>query len=146
MARAYYALGDSRTPALVSLTSALAGLAIMILGGVLYSGTTTVAFLGFGFSGAYLFGSLVLWVKLRRRTGDSLFPSSLFPSLVVAVPLALAVWGTFELLGPQPRGVTAVVLVTSGLVAAGIYVLGLRVFRIAPSLNPEYPQVDSGGN
>ncbi|CAB4731182.1 unannotated protein [freshwater metagenome] len=64
---------------------------------------------------------------------------------MVTVPLALAVWGTFELLGPQSRGVTAVVLVTSGLVAAGIYVLGLRVFRIAPSLNPEYPQVDSGG-
>ena len=146
MARAYYSLGDSRTPALVSLASALVGLAIMILGGVLYSGTTTVAFLGFGFSGAYLFGSLILWVKLRRRTGDDLFPSSLFPSLVVAVPLALAVWGTFELLGPQPRAVTAVVLVISGLVAAGIYVLGLRVFRIAPSLNPEYPQVDSGGD
>ncbi len=51
--------------------------AVMVAGGVLTSGRTTVAFLGLGHSVAYAVGALVLWIGLARRTGHLVVPASL---------------------------------------------------------------------
>jgi len=143
-ARSYYSLGNSRTPALVSIASALIGLVVMTVGGLFYTGTAVVIFLGLGFSVAYLFGSVVLWLGLRRQTGDPLIPRSLLPTLVLAIPLALVAGGIFRMIGEQERLVTATILVVVVALCGGVYVMGLKIFHISPRINP--PQKSSPAN
>src|SRR5262249_30598180 len=72
LARAFYALGDSRTPALIALGVAIVGSAIEIVGVLSVDGDTTrVAMLGIGHSSAYLVGAVVLFVLLRLRLGHA---------------------------------------------------------------------------
>ena len=81
-ARASYALGDSRTPAIIAGASAVVGAAVMVVGGLTFeSDTAKVAALGFGHSSAYLVGSLVLGFVLRRRIGHGFFPHAFLPAL-----------------------------------------------------------------
>src|SRR6266498_936199 len=60
LARAYYALGDSRTPAMVALASALAGAATMAIAGRAVHGSAVVAAIGIGHTIAYVTGCVVL--------------------------------------------------------------------------------------
>ena len=112
-ARAYYALGNSRMPAVVALLSAACGIAVMAAGGAVTSGRATVAFLGFGHSAAYAVGALVLWVGLARRTGHLVVPASLGRSIVAALPIAVGAWAVVQVVDPAgtagnraPRGRT----------------------------------------
>lgn len=138
-ARAYYALGNSRIPAVVALLSAVCGIAVMAVGGALTSGRATVAFLGFGHSAAYAVGALVLWVGLARRTGHLVVPASLGRSIVAALPVALGAWAVVQVVDPAGRLGTALLVI--GLVAVGgvLYVLALRALGGAPSLHPKTP-------
>ena len=138
-ARAYYALGDSRTPAAVALVSAVAGIAVMVAGEAFTSGRQTVAFIGFGHSAAYAVGAVVLWVGLARRTGHLIVPRSLGRSVVVAVPLALGAWVLFRVVDPNGRVATLLMLGGVTLVGGLAYVLGLRALGGVPSLHPVPP-------
>ena len=137
--RAYYALGDSRVPALTALASAAVGIAVMVVGGALTSGRTTVAVLGFGHTIAYAFGALVLWVGLARRTGHLVVPKSLVRAALVAAPVATGMWLVFRTLEPAGRLATLGELVGVTLVAGIVYVLALRVLGGVPSLHPALP-------
>jgi len=146
-ARAYYALGNSRVPALTALASAAVGITVMAVGGALTSGRTTVAVLGFGHTAAYAFGAVVLWVGLARRTGHLVVPRSLVRSVLVAAPLAIVVWLVFRALDPTGRMATLGALIGFTLVAGAIYVLVLRALGGVPSLHPALPSpgpVDPG--
>jgi len=138
-ARAYYALGDSRTPAVVALVSATCGVAVMALGGALTSGRATVAFLGFGHSAAYAVGALVLWLGLARRTGHLVVPASLGRAIVAALPVAIGAWAIVRVVDPSGRLATALLLVGLVVVGGGIYVLLLRALGGAPTLHPTPP-------
>ncbi len=142
-ARAYYALGDSRTPALVAVISAVAGIGVMVLGGLLTSGRTTVAFLGLGHSLAYAVGAVVLWLGLARRTGHLVVPASLGRSILVTAPLALGAWALVRLIDPAGRVMTG--LLVAGIVAAGgvVYVAALRALGGVPTLHPVPPSAPS---
>ena len=90
LARAYYALGDSRTPGLVSLGSAVVGVVVMALGAFTADGRARVAVLGAGHSVAYAVGAAVLFAGLARRAGGDLWPQSL--GRMVATSAGVGLW------------------------------------------------------
>jgi putative peptidoglycan lipid II flippase len=138
-ARAYYALGNSRTPAVVALIAASVGIGVMALGGALTSGRATVAFLGFGHSAAYAAGAIVLWVGLGRRTGQLVVPASLGRAVLVATPLAIGAWAVTQVVDPAGRLGTLLLVVGIVAVAGLLYVVGLRALGGVPTLHPTPP-------
>ena len=134
-ARAYYALGDSRTPALAALGSAGVGVTVMAVGGVLTNGPSTVAVLGFGHSVAYTVGAIALGTGLARRSGHSIAPRGLGRAIAVAAPIGFAAWLVAR--GIDPVGRLANLGLVAGVVIAGgtLYVLGIRAWGIAPHLH-----------
>src|SRR5690606_11607862 len=89
LARAWYVVGDSRTPALASLAGAVVGVVVMVAAGPLTEGTATVFLLGLAHSLAFLVGAVILGVGLWRRTHvvvvPPLLPKALALSAVVGV-------------------------------------------------------------
>ena len=127
LARAYYALGDSRTPALVALGAGVLGAAVMVIGGVCFHGGAVVAALGLGHSVAYTIGAVVLGVGIARRTGERVWPRALVPTVVAAVPGAVVVWLVGAAVEPSGRLLTALLVVGLGAFGLASYVLGLRL-------------------
>ncbi len=127
LARAHYALGDSRTPALVALGTALLGVAVMVGAASLTHGAARVAALGIGHSVAYVIGSVVLAVGLSRRTGELVAPRALPRALGLSALLGLVAWRVVEAAGivSRPAGVALLAMVS--LAGAGAYVGGLRL-------------------
>jgi putative peptidoglycan lipid II flippase len=113
-ARAYYALDDSRTPALAAIASALVGVATMIVGGALTHGAARVAVLGIGHSVAYTLGALLLGAGVARRTRGGVVPRHL--GVVVALSIALAglAWLAMRALDPETRIATIASLAVVG--------------------------------
>ncbi len=126
LARSYYALGDSRMPAVVAIASALLGVIVMIVGAQVTHGAARVAALGFGHSAAYLVGAIALGIGCARRTGKSMVPSLLPVSLAIAGVVAGASWIVLRALDPSGRPATVACLALVGAVGTGIYVLAIR--------------------
>jgi putative peptidoglycan lipid II flippase len=126
LARAYYALGDSRTPALVALGSAIVGAAVMAIGSRAFDGTAVVAALGIGHSVAYLVSAIVLAIGLSRRTGHAVVPAALPRAVLLAAPLGAAAWLAAHWLDPHGRLGNLILLVVVGTIGGGLYVLGVR--------------------
>ncbi len=147
-ARAYYALGNSRVPALVALGAATVGVAVMAVGGSLTSGKTTVILLGLGHTAAYAVGSLVLAVGLARRTGQSLFPPALVKSVAVAAPVFLVVWLALQAIEPSGRFGNLVFLVVATGLGGVAYLAGMRALGAVPSLRlrPARPPIPDGAD
>jgi putative peptidoglycan lipid II flippase len=133
LARGYYALGDSRTPGVVSVACALVGVAVMVIGSVTVDGSARIFVLGLGHSVAYAAGVVVLGVGLTRRTGGSLWPAALGRIVAVSSAVGLAVWWAAERLVDADSGraadlvvVAGLALVGGGLILAADQVLGVR--------------------
>ena len=134
LARSYYALGDSRTPAIVAIGSALIGVAAMVIGSHLTHGAARVAALGIGHSGAYLLGVIVLGIGCRRRTGRSIVPRALAISVTISVAIAAVLWLAMRALDPSGRVATVACLALVGSAGAGVYAMSIRHWWRAPSL------------
>jgi len=132
LARSWYALGDSRTPAIVAIGSALLGVAVMIVGSHFTHGAARVAALGFGHSAAYLVGAIVLGIGCARRTGKSIAPTLLPVSVAIAGVIALVSWIALRVLDPSGRPETVACLALVGGIGTGIYVLAIRHWWRAP--------------
>jgi putative peptidoglycan lipid II flippase len=132
-ARAFYALGDSRTPAIVALVTACAGAAVMVAGALAFHGAAVVAALGIGNTVAYVLGSGVLAVILSRRLGRRLVPQSVWKPLVLSIAMGLALWGTERAIAPEGRLSTLIVLVALVTLAGAAYLGLLRLLARAPS-------------
>jgi putative peptidoglycan lipid II flippase len=147
LARAFYALGDSRTPALVALGGAVVGSVVEIVGvSSVDSGPARVAMLGIGHSTAYLLAATVLFVGLRARLGHPLFPHSFWRALGLSAVLGVAAWAVEHAIGPGKRLETIGVLLVLCALGLGFYVLMLRVLprradRRAAALEPTDPDV-----
>lgn len=131
-ARGCYALGDSRTPGIVSLASAGVGVAGMALSAALLDGIVRVLALGLSHSVAYTVGAAVLAVGLRRRTGASLRPAAVGRIVAVSVTAGVAGWAASQaLLGGDPGrvatlgGVFAIAVGGAAIVLAGYRLLGV---------------------
>ena len=132
LARGYYALGDSRTPALVALVSGLGGVASMLLLGAATHGAARVAALGAGHSVAYLLGAVVLARGLSVRTGYAVLPRRLLPVVGLAVALGLAAWASARAVGPSGRSESAVLLIVIGGIGTAVYWLAVRRLSWSP--------------
>ncbi len=129
-ARALYALGDSKTPAVTALVTACLGATFMAVGVNATNGSTRVLMLGLGHTLAYLIGALILGVVLTRRLGHPLFPKALLVTAVTSIVLGSAAWGLFRVIGPTGRFVTIALLVGVGVVGAAIYLGVLRLAKL----------------
>jgi len=135
LARGFYALGDSRTPAVVALGSAVIGSVVMIVGvDSVDGGPARVAMLGIGHSVAYLLGAAVLFVVLRARVHRPLFPHSIWRALLISAVLGTAAWAAMRAIDPDERLATAAVLAVIGLLGIGLYVAMLRMLPKRPAL------------
>jgi putative peptidoglycan lipid II flippase len=139
LARAYYALGDSRTPALVALLTGCAGVLAMGVGVLVTDGAARVAALGIGHTAAYLLGTVILSIGLSRRTGHVIIPTALPRALAWAGTLGvLGWWGAYVL---EPSGRVANAALCAVIAAGGglLYVLGVRATggRVTRARAPE---------
>jgi putative peptidoglycan lipid II flippase len=133
VARGYYALGDSRTPAVVAIGSALVGVATMVVASRMTHGAARVAALGIGHSTAYLVGVVVLSIGCRHRTGRSIVPRQLPIAVAIAGAVAVAVWVSMRALDPTGRIATIGCLALVGGVGSGVYALAVRRWWRAPA-------------
>lgn len=123
LARVWYVLGDSRTPALAGFAGAALGAALMVLGAVVLRGTALVALLGLAHTAAFVLAMVLLLVGLRRRFGRW-FASWLPPACIGAGVLVFALtWSLHRLWQPSSRGL---VLLELGLLSG----LGLAVYAL----------------
>jgi putative peptidoglycan lipid II flippase len=131
-ARGYYALGDSRTPGLVSVACATAGVGVMVVGSLALDGNARIFALGLGHSLAYAVGVVVLGVGLARRTGGSLWPAALGRVVGVSVVAGLGAWWASRALldGGSSRLEALVTLTVLGLVGTGAVVGGYRLLGV----------------
>ncbi len=142
-----YALGDSRTPAIIAGVSALVGAGVMIVGGLAFeSDTAKVAALGLGHSAAYFLGTIVLGVVLRRRVGHGFFPHAFLPAFAASAALGGAAWLFEHLVQPSGRLANLLVLAAIGVVGLGSYLLLLRMLpkrgdRLEQAFEPMDPDL-----
>jgi putative peptidoglycan lipid II flippase len=147
LARACYALNDSKTPAIVAGVSSLVGATVMVVGGLnAESDTWKVAFVGLGFSSAYFIGTLVLGAILRRRLGCPFFPLVLWRVLPASMALGVLAWWVERLVAPRERLATLLVLAAIGLVGLGAYGAMLRMLpnrgaRFEAAFEPSDPDL-----
>jgi len=128
-ARASYALGDSKTPAMIALVTAVIGAATMFGIGSLVHGDAVVAALGIGHTVAYTLGTLAMGYALRRRLGHPIFPRALPRTALVAGVLALSAWLIHQQIEPNDRGEALLFLAVVGVVGGGLYITALRATR-----------------
>ncbi len=134
LARSYYALGDSRTPALVAIGSAIIGVITMVVGSRLTHGSARVAALGFGHTAAYSIALMVLTAGCRHRVGKSIVPRHLPIAVAISAVLALASWLALRAIDPRGRAATVLALAVVGALAIGAYALAVRRWWRAPRL------------
>jgi putative peptidoglycan lipid II flippase len=134
LARSYYALGDSRTPALVAIGSAMLGVIMMIVGSHVAHGAALVAALGISHTTAYVVGMIVLGVGCRRRSGHSIVPTLLPISIAIAGVISGGAWVTLRALNPSGRLQTLVCLALVGGAGSALYAVAVRRWWRAPHL------------
>jgi putative peptidoglycan lipid II flippase len=145
LARGYYALGDSRTPGVVSLASAAAGVAVMAVSAALVDGTGRIVLLGLGHSVAYALGAGVLQQGLRRRIGRSVHPAALGRVALVSVLAGLGGWAVGEaVLGDDPGRLTALATVLVVFAAgAAVVAAGYRLLGVPAALSARSPRQEA---
>jgi putative peptidoglycan lipid II flippase len=136
LARAYYALGESRTPAIVAVVTAAVGVVAMAAGASRTHGAAKVAALGIGHSVAYVLATVVLGVGLSRRTGRALLPEHVARTLTAALGVGVVSWIAMRAIAPDGRVETLVVTAVVGSLAAAVYVAAVRMAGARLSLRP----------
>jgi putative peptidoglycan lipid II flippase len=141
LARGCYALGDSRTPGLVSVGAAVVGVVVMVVAAATAEGTALIFVLGLGHSVAYLVGVGVLGAYLVRRTGVSLWPAGLGRVVVVSAATGLAAWAVSGALldAGSSRGANLAVVAGLGLAGAGLVLVGYRALGVRAALSVRTP-------
>ena len=137
LARGYYALGDSRTPGVVSLASAGVGIVVMVVSAVLVDGTARIVLLGLGHSIAYTVGAAVLALGLTRRTAASLRPAALGRVALVSAVAGVGGWAASDAVlgdGPGRLAALATVMVIVAI-GAGVVVAGYRLLGVPAALS-----------
>ncbi|MFO7280439.1 MAG: lipid II flippase MurJ [Thermoanaerobacterales bacterium] len=141
LSRGYYALGDSRTPGVVSVAVALGGVVVMVLAWALADGAALIYGLGLGHSAAYTAGAAVLGVGLARRTGGSLWPAAIGRVTAVSAVVGLGAWAAGRaLVGGETGQLPNLAAVAGiGVVGAALVVAGYRLTRVRAALTERTP-------
>lgn len=136
LARAYYALGDSRTPGVVSVAVAVVGVTVMAVGAASTHGAARVAMLGAGHSVAQVLGVVWLSRGLARRAGGSVWPAAIRPVALVSAAAGVGMWVVSERLRDWAtnRAGEVAVVASASLVGAGAVLLGYRAMGVRGAL------------
>ena len=124
LSRTLYARADTRTPALVNIGIAIGGSVLMVIGFTAMDGTLRVPALAVAHSVAFTVGAVVLHHLATNRIPDGRRPRTgraIAPSLAAAVAAGAAMWGAVELIDPQGRGASIVVMLVVGAVGLVLY-------------------------
>lgn len=135
--RAFAALGDTRTPAIVSVALAAGGAALMVGGFGVATGDARIGGIAAGHSAAYLLASAVLFVLLRVRLGVGI-PGLAKPLAIEVLGATLAgaaMWSTERAIGSTERLVTAGEVGAAIVLGAAVY-LGVQHFAGGPRPGP----------
>jgi putative peptidoglycan lipid II flippase len=132
LTRAWYALGDTRTPAVAALVSAALGSVAMLVAAHVTTGTALLIALGLAHSAAFTVGALHLAIALRRRLGAPFVPARVGRAVVLAAVVGVAAWAVVSAVDPQGRVVTGVVLLLVGGAGALAYAAGVRRLGALP--------------
>jgi putative peptidoglycan lipid II flippase len=132
LSRAWYALGDTRTPALAAVVSAALGSVAMLVAAQVTTGTGLLAALGLAHSAAFTLGGVYLGVALRRRLGHPLVPAGVGRAAVAAGAVGVAAWAAVSAWDPSGRPATAVALVLVGGAGALLYAGAVRRLGALP--------------
>jgi putative peptidoglycan lipid II flippase len=130
LARASYALGDSRRPAVVALVTAAAGVVVMVIASSETEGAARVAVLGIGHSVAYLAGTVVLAAMLWRRLAAPILPRLLPRVALVAALVGTATWVVARAVDPSGRWGSAALVAVLVVVGGAAYIGGLALTRV----------------
>jgi putative peptidoglycan lipid II flippase len=129
-ARGYYALDDSRRPALVAVACGALGVVVMAVASASTHGAARVAALGAGHSVTYLAGAVVLGVGLRSRLGRPLWSADVARAAAAAAAAGVAAWSVALTVDADRRAVAVVAVAIGTAVAGGLYTAGARVLRL----------------
>lgn len=127
--RAFFALGDTRTPAVLTLFGALVGACIMLMGSALVGGTAVVAIIAIGQSAGAFVAAIALLAVLHSRLGRPVTPVIIVPVAAIAIPLGAALTWFAAVTRFQSRLGTAVVFGAVGAVVVLVYLGLLRWVR-----------------
>jgi putative peptidoglycan lipid II flippase len=125
-ARTMYALGDSRTPALVALVCGATGVVAVTVGAMLTDGAARVGMIALGHSIAYAVGAIVLGRLLARRVTGGVLPARVAAPIALAAVLGLGSWLVLIAVAPQGRIQSAIAVVLIAVVGGGAYVGAVR--------------------
>jgi putative peptidoglycan lipid II flippase len=135
LARCWYALGDSRSPALAATCSSLVGVAVMVAVGPQADGAARMIVLGGAHS--LTFGLAAAWLALRLRGAvGSLAARAAARSAVLSVVAGVVAWALATAWGPEGRTATVVALAVVTVVAGGVYLAGLHLTGGLPGRTP----------
>jgi putative peptidoglycan lipid II flippase len=133
--RAFYAMQDTRTPALINIGALAVNVGANLLFVLVFD--LGVRGLALGHATSYVFSSTVALLILRRRLGGlggQGIGSSLARTLVAACGTALAAWGTARFIGGWlgTENLVARALQVSGAIVAGllVFLAGALILRI----------------
>lgn len=132
--RAWYASGDTRTPALVGLAVAVGGALAMVLASGAVSGSDRAAALAAAHSLAYSGGAVALVGALRRRRRVPVEGRTVVAALLGGVVAAVVMAGVAALTPGGARTGAAADLVIGGL--AGLAAYAVIVRAVAGPLRP----------
>jgi putative peptidoglycan lipid II flippase len=122
-ARAHYAAGDSRTPAITAIVGLAVGATVMIIGTEASAGTAAIGWLGLGHSIGYLVAAALLAGTLARggllRRIDL---QSCVPAATGAVAVGLGAWLATRAIAANTPVTAAGVAGVAGAIALGVYV------------------------
>ena len=136
LSAAWFARGDSRTPALVGIGSALLGVAVMVVGGAGREGAGLMWALGLGHSAAFVVGSLLLVVPLQRWVRTPVLGWRPVLAAGWGIALAAVAWWVLEGWTPTGKPATFGALAVVGLVGGGVYLVVVRGLRLTPGPSP----------
>ncbi len=134
--RVFYALHDSKTPALIGVVTMVANVGANLLALALFPKSEVVAALGAGFGLANLVGSACAWWVLSRRIGGLAgrqISSSLVRMHAAAVPaaaFALAVAVTVTTVFSTSKVYAAIVVLVGGAGALLLYLVFSKLLRV----------------
>jgi putative peptidoglycan lipid II flippase len=131
LARAYYALGDSRRPALVAIVSGIVGVVVMVVAALLTDGAARVAALGLGHTVSYLVGAVILGLDVRRRVAGHIWDADLGRAVLVALAVGVSTWAVALVIDPHDRAAAVATLAIGAAVALAVFLASSRVLRVA---------------
>jgi putative peptidoglycan lipid II flippase len=132
---ASYALGDSRTPALAAIGSAVLGTGGMLVAGAALDGPGRLWAIAGAHTGAQLIAMVWLARQLRPTVGG-LVSTVQARALGAAVTVGVGAWLLERAVQPDGRATTLAFVAVASAAALGLYGLGLRTMGALPPRAP----------